>query len=69
MPKTPEQIRLYRAHLGTQGATARLQGMKLRAQIEPPRAAEGTFPYPHRTCAQWTAEEREMAPYRKRRAA
>lgn len=35
-------------------ATARVQGMKLRAQSDPPTAAKGGFPWPHRTCAEWT---------------
>lgn len=34
---------------------ARVQGMKLRAKLNPPRAATGGFPYRARNCAQWTA--------------
>lgn len=53
MPHTPEQIRRNQAKKGSGLALARLQGMKLRARLDPPRAAVGTFPYPHRTCAEW----------------
>ena len=35
-------------------AAARLRGMKVRASLTPPQAATGTFPYPARTCAEWT---------------
>lgn len=34
-------------------ARARVQGMKIRAKLDPPRAATGGFPYPARTCAEW----------------
>jgi hypothetical protein len=34
-------------------STARLQGMKARAKLDPPRPVEGKFPYPARTCAEW----------------
>lgn len=37
-------------------AGARLRGMKIRARLDPPRAATGTFPWPHRTCAEWMDE-------------
>jgi hypothetical protein len=57
MPKTPEQIRLYQAHVGSALATACLQGMKLRAKLNPATAAIGTFPYCHRTCAEWGEAE------------
>ena len=45
--------RLRHAQRGTGEATARLVGMKLRAKLDPPRAATGGFPYPARTCAEW----------------
>jgi hypothetical protein len=45
--------RIRSAQIQSDRATARLQGMKLRSQLEPPRAAEGKFPYPARTCAEW----------------
>jgi hypothetical protein len=31
--------------------------MKLRAKLDPPRAATGKFPFPHRTCAEWSETE------------
>jgi hypothetical protein len=52
-----DQLRLNRirtAQVGSELATARLQGMKLRAELDPPRPAQGKFPYPARTCAEWT---------------
>lgn len=52
-----EQERLNRiraAQVGSELAAARLQGMKLRAELDRPRPAEGKFPYPARTCAEWT---------------
>ena len=36
--------RLRYAVRGSGEATARLQGMKLRAELDPPRAATGGFP-------------------------
>lgn len=65
MPKTAEQVALNQAKLGSAKATARLQGMKLRAQLNPPQAAAGGFPYPARTCAEWEEQngaivERQM---------
>jgi hypothetical protein len=44
--------RLARAQRDSEAAKARVQGMKLRAQLDPPRAATGGFPYPGRTCAE-----------------
>jgi hypothetical protein len=52
-----DQLRLNRirtAQVGSELATARLQVTKLRAKLDPPRPAEGKFPYPARTCAEWT---------------
>lgn len=48
------KAQIRRAQYRSDLATARLQGMKLRAQLEPPTAATGGFPYPARTCAEWT---------------
>jgi hypothetical protein len=45
--------RLRTAKLQSDLARARLQGMKLRAKLDPPRPAEGKFPHPARTCAEW----------------
>jgi hypothetical protein len=45
--------RLRTAKLQSDLARARLQGMKLRAELDPPRPAQGKFPYPARTCAEW----------------
>jgi hypothetical protein len=66
--------RVRHAQLGSDCATARLQGMKLRASLDPPRAAEGTFPYPARTCAEWDERhgafvERQMTQAERRRDA
>lgn len=47
--------------------SARLQGMKIRAKLDPPRAATGGFPYPARTCAEWTRAE-GLPGYRAKRA-
>lgn len=38
-------------------AIARVQGMKIAAMVDPPRAATGGFPYPARTCAEWKQSE------------
>jgi hypothetical protein len=51
--KSPRQIRLQQAVLGSGMAISRLQGMKRRAQDDPPKPAVGRFPYPARTCAEW----------------
>jgi hypothetical protein len=53
MARTPKQIKLTAAQRASDCATARLQGMKLRAELYPPQAAVGGFPYPARTCADW----------------
>lgn len=42
------------AVMGSELAFARVRGMKIRTAMGPPKAAKGTFPYAHRTCAQWT---------------
>jgi hypothetical protein len=34
-------------------AEARLAGMKIRARLDPPKAAPWVFPYYGRTCAEW----------------
>lgn len=46
--------RVRRAQSQSDLSAARVRGMKIRAEMSPPRAAAGTFPYPARTCAQWT---------------
>jgi hypothetical protein len=65
--RTAKQIALTKALLGSSMASARLAGMKIRAQCEPPTACVGTFPFgPSRTCAEWqvlsngTVIDREM---------
>jgi hypothetical protein len=46
--------RLEAAHAGSKSAMLRVQGMKIRALIDPPKRVTGTFPFPgHRTCAEW----------------
>lgn len=74
MPQSPEQIALKHAINGSRLATARLAGMKLRATLDPPRAAVGSFPYPGRTCAEWTEAsgvivERQMSSEERRKDA
>ncbi|MDB5584283.1 MAG: hypothetical protein JWR80_9459 [Bradyrhizobium sp.] len=54
--------RIRHAQMGSDLAIARLQGMKVRAGAyrltsAPPQAAVGSFPYPPRTCAEWTRFE------------
>jgi hypothetical protein len=46
--------RIRTAQAQSELARARLQGMKIRSEMEPPRAASGGFPYPARTCAEWS---------------
>jgi hypothetical protein len=66
---TERQRALAKALHGSGCAQARLWGMKHRATVNPPKAAVGSFPYPHRTCAEWeelpgsngTIIEREMS--------
>jgi hypothetical protein len=48
------EAKIRSAKVASELAAARLQGMKLRAKLDPPRPAEGKFPYPARTCAEWT---------------
>lgn len=55
------KAKIRHAQLESDLATARLQGMKLRAKLDPPRAAEPGFPYPHRTCAEWRPLETWIA--------
>jgi hypothetical protein len=75
MSQTAKQVALTAALNASRMATARVVGMKLRAQSDPPRAAVGKFPYPHRTCAEWeelpTGEirGREMTPAERRKDA
>lgn len=57
MATTPKQIAETQADISLKLCMARLAGMKIRAQLDPPRAAQGGFPYPGRTCAEWWAEE------------
>lgn len=52
------------AQLASELTASRYQGMKLRAELDPPRAATGGFPYAARNCAEWnwfdlTEEERQ----------
>jgi hypothetical protein len=42
-----------RAQIQSDQASARVQGMKIRAAEDPPKAAPRGFPYAHRTCAEW----------------
>lgn len=51
------KARVRTAQVQSDLATARLQGMKARAKDNPPTAAKGGFPYPARTCAEWTRYE------------
>ena len=72
--KTARQIAITHAKLESGKALARIQGMKLRAQLEPATAAKGGFPYPGRTCAEWTLwngqiVDRQMTPAERRRDA
>lgn len=53
MSRSAKQIAINAAKLATAKATARLQGMKLRAMLDPPKEAPRGFPYPARTCAEW----------------
>lgn len=72
MAQSPDQIALNHALNGSRMAAARLAGMKLRAALDPPRAAVRSFPYPGRTCAEWTeygGPEREMSLAERRRDA
>lgn len=55
--QTPSEARLAEAKRQTALAEARLAGMKIRAQLHPPTAATGGFPYPARTCADWVPGE------------
>jgi hypothetical protein len=58
MARNAKQIALTRALLDSRKAAARLQGMKQRTELDPPRACIGTFPFGYsRTCAEW-----EMTP-------
>lgn len=41
------------AKLQSELAIARLAGMKICANLRPPTAATGGFPYKARTCAEW----------------
>lgn len=66
--------RLTQAMTGSKLATARLQGMKIRAKASPAIPAAGAFPYPHRTCAEWEEVkgrfgEKEMSQNARRRDA
>jgi len=45
--------RLEMAIAASKSATIRVQAMKVSAILEPPTAAKGRFPWPHRTCAEW----------------
>ena len=47
------RARIRRAIAQSELSFARVQGMKIAAQEQPPSAAVGGFPYPARTCAQW----------------
>jgi len=47
------KARIRRAQRESDLAAARLAGMKLRAKLDQPTAATGTFPWPSRNCAQW----------------
>ena len=38
-------------------AFARVLGMKIAARVSPPTAATGGFPYPARSCAEWSDDE------------
>lgn len=51
--------RVRSAIASSERGRARLQGMKARARLTPPQAAIGAFPYPARTCAEWTAGDAE----------
>lgn len=72
MPFTKEQLRLRAAKLSLRMCEARLHGMKARAGHATP--ATGGFPYPARTCAEWTEiggeiVERQMTPAERRKDA
>lgn len=54
MPHNAEKDRIASALTASRCAEARLWGMKHRASENPPQAATGSFPYPARTCAEWT---------------
>jgi hypothetical protein len=54
--------RLQRALAASECARARVQGMKIAARENPPRAAPPGFPYPHKTCAEWIAAPKERKP-------
>lgn len=48
-------------------AFARVQGMKIAAELDPPKAAVGGFPYRSRTCAEWIhQEQRGRCPVKRR---
>lgn len=49
--------RIRSAMAGSELTLARVLGMKARAKFDPPQAAQGGFPYPARTCAEWTPLE------------
>jgi hypothetical protein len=60
MARTPKQIALTKADISLQQCMARFAGMKIRAQLDPPIPAQGGFPYPARTCAEW--DDHEVSP-------
>jgi hypothetical protein len=62
-----QSSKLRKAQVESDKATARLQGMKLRAELDPPRAAVGGFPYPARTCAEWGTTKDKTKPRKPKR--
>lgn len=60
--------KIERAQAQSDLATARVQGMKISAMLRQPTAAPAGFPYPHRTCAEWTRVEGRPGKARKRPA-
>lgn len=47
------RAKIRHAQAESDKATSRLQGMKIRANMDAPKPASGGFPYPARTCAEW----------------
>lgn len=52
--------KIERAQLQSDQAIARVQGMKLHAELDPPQAAPEGFPYPHRTCREWAGQPKPV---------